>query len=76
MSEHTAGPWVSLYPEAFQVDAPGARTRIASLPHSVSDQQEANARLIAAAPTMREYIERKAEDGDAEARAILETIDA
>lgn len=36
----------------------------------------ANARLIAASPTMREYIERKAADGDVEARKILEAIDA
>lgn len=35
----------------------------------------ANARLIAAAPTMRDYIARKAGEGDAEARQILEAID-
>ncbi len=37
---------------------------------------KANARLIAAAPTMREYIAKKAVEGDAEAQAILEAIDA
>lgn len=37
---------------------------------------EANARLIAAAPAMREYIERKANAGDAEAAVILEMTNA
>lgn len=37
---------------------------------------EANARLIAAAPTMRDYIAKRANAGCAEALEILETIDA
>lgn len=74
MSEYTEGPWRSLYEEKFCVAA-GERL-IARLPHSISDEQEANARLIAAAPTMREYIQRKAENGDEEAREILVAIDA
>lgn len=37
---------------------------------------EANARLIAAAPTMHEYIARRAEAGDNEAKKILESINA
>lgn len=32
-----------------------------------------NAHLIAAAPTMLEYIERKAQEGDTEAAAIMRT---
>jgi hypothetical protein len=38
--------------------------------------REANARLIAASPTMAEYIQRKADAGDHEASAIMETIHA
>jgi hypothetical protein len=36
---------------------------------------DANARLIAAAPTMAAYLERKAAEGDTEAKTILNTID-
>lgn len=39
-------------------------------------EAEANAALIAASPTMHEYIERKANEGDQEAQRILEEIDA
>lgn len=38
--------------------------------------QEANARLIAAAPTMYAYIEMRANEGDLEAKKILENINA
>lgn len=37
---------------------------------------QANARLIAAAPTMAEYIKRRADAGDVEATTILEAIHA
>lgn len=37
--------------------------------------QEANARLIAASPTMYDYIKRQAWNGDKEARKLIETID-
>ena len=41
------------------------------------DQQDiANARLIAASPTMYAYLERKANEGDGEAAAIVEAINA
>ena len=36
----------------------------------------ANARLIAAAPTMHEYIAKRADAGDNEAKQILESINA
>ena len=39
-------------------------------------EAEANARLIAAAPTMAEYVWKRAEAGDAEAVAIWEKINA
>ena len=38
--------------------------------------EEANARLIAAAPAMHEYIAQRAEVGDNEAKKILESINA
>lgn len=38
--------------------------------------QEANAHLMAASPTMFEFIERKAAEGDVEARGIVEAIHA
>jgi hypothetical protein len=40
------------------------------------DQQNADARLIAASPRMYDYIAKRAEFGDIEAREILETINA
>jgi hypothetical protein len=44
---------------------------------SVEDQLSiANARLIAASPTMAEYIQHKADEGDAEAAAIMEIVHA
>jgi hypothetical protein len=53
-------------------------------PDSAKDAKEfaycaelgANARLIAASPTMAEYIQRKADEGDEEAARIMETIHA
>lgn len=40
------------------------------------DEDRANARLIAAAPTMYEYIALSASNGCAEARKIMEAINA
>jgi len=47
-------------------------------PHGKDKQaeQEANARLIAAAPRMYDFIAAQASAGDAEASAIMEAIDA
>lgn len=39
-------------------------------------EEEANARLIAASPTMYDFISRRAAEGDAEARKIMEAVDA
>lgn len=41
-----------------------------------SSDEEADARLIAAAPTMYEYIASSASNGCAEARKIMEAINA
>jgi len=38
------------------------------------DEYEANARLIAACPTMYDFIAKRAAAGDAEAQAIVESI--
>jgi hypothetical protein len=57
----------------------GAVTRMQSAEHIYGIGREeliANARLIAAAPTMADYIERKAEAGCKEAASILEQINA
>ncbi len=43
---------------------------------NITEEQDANARLIAAAPTMREFIAKRASTGDVEAAALLENIDA
>ena len=37
-------------------------------------EAKANARLIASSPTMYEYINKKANNGDAEAKRIIEVI--
>lgn len=43
---------------------------------ATTEEAEANARLIAAAPTMYEYIASSASNGCAEARKIMEAINA
>lgn len=51
-----------------------AQVAMACLHETITDEQrDANARLIAAAPTMAAYIQKRAEAGDAEAQAIWET---
>ena len=78
-TQHTSGPWedtgnnevikiqqaVTLQPIAFI--KPG---------YSISNHSavNANARLIAACPSMYEYIARKAQEGDIEARGIIKSI--
>lgn len=72
----TPGPW-ALREENLRggkywvVSRPGADETIDL--HE-GDNGEANARLIAAAPTMAEYIRKRAEAGDAEAAAIWEAL--
>lgn len=44
--------------------------------HNFPNNMLANARLIAAAPTMAEYIGKRASDGDVEASKIWEAINA
>jgi hypothetical protein len=82
MSEHTPGPWfISKKGGPFCVDAPCEPDndfRIAKTyasPFAPNQKQSAaNARLIATAPTMHDYIESRAKAGDAEAIAIIKAI--
>lgn len=71
MSTHTPGPW-------RVVDVPGEASHIVNVDNFtivrqgyVSDMDTANARLIAAAPTMHDYIAKRAAAGDEEAGKIL-----
>lgn len=50
--------------------------QIAEAKYLITDPEkiEANARLIAASPTMYSYILKKAEEGDAEARSIIANL--
>ena len=84
MSKHTPGPWVVVgrltkYVEARLVGR--LIQEVAACGPTMADegygqQQEANARLIAAAPTMHEYIAKRADAGDNEAKQIMESINA
>ena len=67
--------WIGLEARIFVADPYGMVARVpieAWRPKSIG---RANARLIAAAPTMLAYIELRASAGDVEARHILEVID-
>jgi len=82
---HTKGPWII---ERQDIDpyyayiSGGDWSELARVVVRMEDCDEdcadgvANARLIAAAPTMRAYIEKQAAAGDVEAVQILEAIDA
>lgn len=82
MSKHTPGPWFlrprdsadSLYDIANKLPD-GGMWHVASC-NRLRDEVEANARLIAAAPTMYAYVEGRADAGDSQARALLENIHA
>ena len=76
-TKHTPGPWryniETGYRKIDVVTAENANL-IAELPFSGSMAPEANARLIAACPTMYAYIAKKAQDGDADATRILAAL--
>ena len=75
MSAHTPGPWTVDPRKKLRVIAENDNT-VASTgcTDSLRDQWEANARLIAAAPTMYSYIASSASNGCAEAAKIMEAI--
>ena len=69
---HTLGPWAYSEVNPSRITAPSGETVAAVYGGMVGDSEQlANARLIAAAPAMHEYITRKAEEGDGDAQAII-----
>ena len=82
---HTPGPWSEDSGEALNVRAPHGGI-VAQLHHLKGrhgmggrlpdGEAVANARLIAASPTMYSYIAERAAVGDKEAAIILESIHA
>ena len=88
-SKHTPGPWDVIpqngagpmiahrYDTGNDINPTGLRLVCHVLERKASFEVDAaNARLIAAAPTMYDYVSAKAEAGDAVARSILEMIHA
>ncbi|MBB5709298.1 hypothetical protein [Sphingomonas xinjiangensis] len=82
MGEHTPGPWV-LNPFSAQVDCDkpsklGGLLPIAQMlwptDERSEEETEANAQLIAAAPTMAAFIQKRADEGDLDAIQIMEAI--
>ena len=89
MSGWTPGPWRALHPRetlqaGFKIACEGKKqhgggnaictVRPANRSWEAEDEAEANARLIAASPTMAEYIKKQADKGDADAAEILAII--
>lgn len=69
MTEHTPGPWHG--------QASGSKREIVADHEVIAEvwqNRGPNARLIAAAPTMYEYVALRAANGDSEAAAIVEGI--
>ena len=83
---HTPGPWLIEWNAAqggeghYIKDSKdmGELSRIAAvLFHDDADgETRANARLIAASPTMYDYLVERAQSGDARAASIVEAINA
>ena len=71
-TKHTPGPWHI----ANGVQIRSNRDQIAKIWMMRDGEGRENARLIAAAPTMHEYIAKRADAGDNEAKQILESINA
>ena len=83
---HTPGPWLTQWGAAQGGDGHhiidtkdmGELSRIAVvLFHDDAEgETRANARLIAASPTMYDYLVERAQSGDARAASIVEAINA
>lgn len=76
---HKVGPFPARVPDGAPtfacVYANGIRIGIDDeLPHAI--ELAANARLIAASPTMYDYLVERAQSGDARAASIVEAINA
>ena len=83
MIAHTPGPWMAKKAtvrgevnEWYVADDEGVAVIASCVTDTAGEPSEANARLIAAAPTMYEYIASSASNGCAEARKIMEAINA
>ena len=72
MTEHTRGPWVVHGPTAYCVSGPDGG--FVGRADTTRPEWEANLRLMAAAPTMYEYIARKAQEGDPDAQKIVALV--
>lgn len=87
-SKHTPGPWEVSHgghgsPHGFVIDEYFVLNRTVADDVAIAADivdpatqmpSEANARLIAAAPTMYDFVQHAADHGDANAKAILEAI--
>lgn len=84
-TKHTPGPWhvtsewlntsSGIYHVAIEASLPNGFGLITSLEHTFDrERQDANARLIAAAPTMFNYLTMLASRGDNEANEIIKSI--
>ena len=75
-SRHTQGPWSYNEESPNRVTAPEGDTVAATYGGMVGiEEQVSNTRLIAAAPTMYEYIARMASEGDQQAQTILSAME-
>lgn len=74
--KHTSGPWKLRPPSltGFAIDTPKGMFLVSCSGIPKREEWEANGKLIAAAPTMYDYIERQAERGDKEANSILSQL--
>jgi hypothetical protein len=80
-TKHTPAPWYWQYLQGRRVRlttnaADVFTAALTDIDDAYIDIDEADARLIAAAPTMYDYIKAKADAGDAEAQAIMEAVNA
>ena len=77
-TQPTSGPWHigTPPPNGEQTIGTTQGLMVAVATTGTSVPTKANARLIAAAPTMHEYIAKRADAGDNEAKQILESINA
>ena len=87
-AQHTPGPWELVHVpssinddnsqtiEHWKVEGDGWEIYNTAFMPVSREEREANARLIAAAPTMYEFIASSASNGCAEARKIMEAINA
>lgn len=73
-AKHTPGPWMYHKQLNGSLTFFGENGNRAILSAARLINQEANARLIAASPTMYEYINQRANEGDAHAAKIIASI--